>query len=106
HLSRLYDFCYPQASPLIKFVIVSLCAWFVGFSAMVVLVKAGATYVEAPVAAYFAAILTTAVFHLRYVRTQRKYLTTLHRWRMFILISATEWWVALGAACVAQACRL
>jgi hypothetical protein len=40
---------------------------------------------------YPAAVLTTAAFHLRYVRTQREFLVTKTPWRDFWLISLGEW---------------
>ena len=40
----------------------------------------------------------TAVFHLRYVRTQREFLVTRTPWRDFVLISLGEW---IGCALVA-----
>ena len=76
HLSRLYDFHFPHASPIAKFLIATGISWLVGFGAYLVMVplipRAGR--IAAPVAAYPAAILTTAIFHARYVRTQRQFL--------------------------------
>ena len=47
---------------------------------------------------YPAAILATAVFHLRYTRTQRKFLVTRTPWRDFWIVALGEW-----AACAAVA---
>src|SRR5206468_3644663 len=31
HLSRLYDFYYPRASPILKFLIATACGWLIAF---------------------------------------------------------------------------
>ena len=41
--------------------------------------------------AYLAAILVTALFHARYVRTQREFLVRPHPWLDFLLASLAEW---------------
>jgi dolichol-phosphate mannosyltransferase len=100
HLSRLYDFHYPHASPIAKFLIATGISWVVAFGAYLLMVplfpKTGR--VSVPVLAYPAAIVTTAVFHLRYVRTQRAFLVSRRPWLSFWFISAAEW-----AACAASA---
>ena len=57
-----------------------------------------ASRVAVPVLSYPAAILTTAVFHARYVRTQGEFLVSRRPWLSFWVISAAEW-----AACAAAA---
>ena len=91
HLSRLYDFTFPRLSPVVKFLIATACGWFVGFALFLVLSRTGMVPMRAATLSYPAAILTTAAFHLRYVRTQREFLLTRTPWRDFALISLGEW---------------
>lgn len=98
HLSRLYDFVYPRLSPVVKFAFVTVMAWAVGFA-----IFAGMYYSESPVhiataVGYLGAILVTAVFHVRYVRTQREFLTRGRPWRDFIFSSVCEWGMCIAAA--------
>jgi dolichol-phosphate mannosyltransferase len=90
HLSRLYDFTFPRLSPMVKFLIVTAASWLVGLGAYLVLQQHTGLALAATLA-YIFTILTTAVFHLRYVRTQRKFLVTKRPWIDFILISLGEW---------------
>src|SRR2546423_11623720 len=69
-LRRLYDFTFPRLSPVVKFLIATACGWFVGFAAFLTLSRSGMVPMRAATISYPAAILTTAAFHLRYVRTQ------------------------------------
>ena len=106
HLSRLYDFTFPRLSPVVKFVIATACGWFVGFAAFLVLTRTGADPARAATLSYPAAILATAAFHLRYVRTQREFLLTKTPWRDFWLISLGEWAAcALAATWIARRVR-
>jgi dolichol-phosphate mannosyltransferase len=93
HLSRLYDYTFPRASPIAKFWIATICGWFVAFAAYVVLIRTSAlpTATLAPIFAYPFAIVTVAAFHLRYVRTQREFIIRPHPWADFLFISAAEW---------------
>jgi len=90
HLSRLYDFHFPRLSPMIKFLIVTAIAWLVGFGIYVML-----NDVRGPVwavsIAYVGAIFVTAIFHARYVRTQREFLLRRHPWLDFLMSSLAEW---------------
>jgi dolichol-phosphate mannosyltransferase len=109
HLSRLYDFHFPRLSPIVKFAIVTLMSWFVGFGVFALLIwgfapgeKTTALAAAMPTsAAYLAAIAVTAVFHARYVRTQREFLVRRHPWRDFLFTSIAEW-----AACTLAAIYL
>ena len=58
-----------------------------------ILIKTNAlpTATLTPIFAYPFAILTVAVFHLRYVRTQREFIIRPHPWADFVFISAAEW---------------
>lgn len=91
HLSRLYDFEFPRLSPVVKFVIATACGWFVGFGVFFLLARRGMVPMKAATLSYPAAILTTAAFHLRYVRTQREFILTRTPWRDFVIIALGEW---------------
>ena len=98
HLSRLYDFCYPRLSPVVKFLVVIGYGWFVALGLFGLMILAGLKpFVAAPIA-YAATVFTTAVFHIRYVRAQRRFLVTRRPWRDFAVVSAAEW-----AACALTA---
>ena len=45
----------------------------------------------APTLAYGVALAVTAVFHMRYVRTQREFLVRQTPWIDFAIVSALEW---------------
>src|SRR5688500_13432196 len=90
HLSRLYDFTFPRASPVVKFLIATACAWAAGFVAFRLLAMTLPPH-KALTLAYPVAVLVTAAFHLRYVRTQREFLVTRHPWRDFWIIAVAEW---------------
>jgi dolichol-phosphate mannosyltransferase len=98
HLSRLYDFTFPRASPAIKFLIATGCSWIVAFAFFAILIRLGCTIHQALVLSYPAAILTTAVFHYRYVRTQREFIIRPHPWRDFWIICLCEWLTLILAA--------
>ena len=91
HLSRLYDFYYPRAAPIIKFLIATGCGWLVALTPFALMVKRGVNPFAAPTLAYLVTIFTTALFHFRYVRTQREFLVARHPWLDFIFISLAEW---------------
>jgi dolichol-phosphate mannosyltransferase len=90
HLSRLYDFSFPRASPAIKFLIAIAASWIVGFAAY-------AIYPNAAIA-YLPALAVTGVFHARYVRTQRQFIPRRRPWMDFLVISACEWLICAAAA--------
>ncbi len=98
HLSRLYDFCYPRSSAVGKFGVVLVLGWIAGSAAAWVLSRAGWTPAAAVIGGYGAVIAVTALFHARYVRTQRAFLPRKTPWRDFAWISTGEW-----AACAAAA---
>src|SRR5262245_8294766 len=54
--------------------------------------------IASPSLAYVGAIAVTAVFHLRYVRTQREFLLRSHPWRDFLIASFAEWVVCTVAS--------
>jgi dolichol-phosphate mannosyltransferase len=90
HLSRLYDFFFPRASPVIKFLIVMLLGWAIGLSVYSIVHLAGVGQILAIVVGYGATLLLTAIFHNRYVRTQREFLATPFPWLEFFLTSLAE----------------
>jgi dolichol-phosphate mannosyltransferase len=90
HLSRLYDFCYPRLSPIVKFLIVTILGWLVGLGVFIGMVELGVQRELTPVIAYLGAILVTVVFHRRYIRTQREFLVTRRPWGEFLVIAIAE----------------
>jgi dolichol-phosphate mannosyltransferase len=98
HLSRLYDFTFPRASPVVKFLVATGASWLAGLAAFLLLIRAGCGSVQSIAAAYAPALLVTAVFHIRYVRTQREFLPRQTPWLDFTVISAAEWIAAVLAA--------
>jgi dolichol-phosphate mannosyltransferase len=98
HLSRLYDFCFPRLSPVVKFAIVVLLGLCVSFGLFEVLLHAGVGPLLSPILAYPAMILVTAVFHRRYIRTQREFIVEQRPWMDFVFVAIAEW-----AACAVAA---
>lgn len=99
HLSRLYDFTFPRASPIIKFLIVLGISWLVGLLSFLALREAGVGRILAAPLAYLPALVVTAVFHARYVRTQREFIVRRRPWADFLFISLCEL-IACAAAAV------
>jgi len=92
HLSRLYDFCFPRLSPMAKFAVVTALSWFAGLGIFILMMHFEIGSAAAPTStAYLAAIAVTAVFHARYVRTQREFLVRPHPWLDFWFSSLAEW---------------
>jgi dolichol-phosphate mannosyltransferase len=98
HLSRLYDFKFPHASPVAKFLIATALGWFACLAMYVILLHGNASRVTALAISYPAAILMTALLHLRYVSAQREFIVRPKPWRDFALISAAEWATCIFAA--------
>ena len=105
HLSRLYDFSFPRFSPVVKFLVVMLLGFGVSLGLFELLVARGVGPLWAPILSYPAAILVTAVFHRRYIRTQREFIVEARPWADFVLVALAEWsacalaatWLALRA---------
>ena len=91
HLSRLYDFTFPRASPMSKFPIVTILSWLVALGVYATLFAMNVGPAMATTLAYPAAILVTAIFHLRYVRTQREFLFRPQAVARFRVHSLAEW---------------
>lgn len=94
HLSRLYDYTFPRASPVAKFII----------SVLLALIPTAALWYALPASpltriaiAYPVAMAVTALLHLRYVSAQREFIISPRPWRDFIIISAGEYLAALLA---------
>jgi dolichol-phosphate mannosyltransferase len=98
HLSRLYDFTFPRISPVVKFLIVLAVSWLAGLIVFLGLLAGRVSAVVAVSAGYGMAIAVTAVFHLRYVRTQREFIIRPRPWLDFALISAAELIVCVAVA--------
>jgi dolichol-phosphate mannosyltransferase len=98
HLSRLYDFTYPRLSPIVKFAIATGVSWVLGLALFVGLLHLGIAGSLAVTIAYFGAIVATAIFHLRYVRTQREFLVRKHPWMDFLITSLAEWLICFAVA--------
>ncbi|MGC4032387.1 MAG: polyprenol monophosphomannose synthase [Tepidisphaeraceae bacterium] len=101
HLSRLYDFSYPRLSPILKFGTIILFSWLIALANFAALRAADWRVWPAVVFTYGWVILTTAVFHGRYVRTQREFLARPRPWRDFCVASLIEW-----SACAVTAAYL
>ncbi|CAN5452453.1 hypothetical protein BH09PLA1_BH09PLA1_19080 [soil metagenome] len=91
HLSRLYDFCYPRLSPMLKFLIVLIVSMLVSFGLFELLLHNDVGPRWAPILSYPAAILVTAVFHRRYIRTQREFIIEQRPWLDFVFVACVEW---------------
>ena len=98
HLSRLYDFCYPRISPIVKFLVVLALGWSVGLGIFALTLRQGVKTPFSPAIAYLGFIAVTAVFHRRYVNAQREFLLTRHPWREFVLVCTAEWLACVLAA--------
>ncbi|MEI8196041.1 MAG: polyprenol monophosphomannose synthase [Phycisphaerae bacterium] len=91
HLSRLYDYKYPKASPELKFTITAGCGvvaclgtvW--GMERLV-----GSVFPINMALGLLAMIAVTLVFFLRYVHTQRDFIVMKHPYSEFVYISLAE----------------
>ena len=97
HLSRLYDFKYPRVSPMVKFLIAVSVEWLVGLIFFLSLAPSTGL-IKSVALAYLPVIILTAILHVRYVRTQREFLSRQTPWIDFGVISLAEWVVAILAA--------
>ena len=98
HLSRLYDFTYPRASPIAKFLITTTLGLLIGLAIFASLIATDHGRIGSTVAGYFMSILVTVIFHLRYVRTQREFLVRRRPWLDFTIISVAELLIVLLSA--------
>ena len=97
HLSRLYDFTFPRASPIAKFALATAVGFVVGLGGFLTARGSGTGVVGATLVGYLASVVVTAVFHARYVRTQRAFLVTPRPWLDFVVIAVVEVLAAVTA---------
>lgn len=98
HLSRLYDFTFPRTAPILKFLIVLALGAVAAGSGLALARWGGANLLSSILLGYVAHLLVTALFHVRYVRTQRGFLATHRPWADYALISGSEVVVLLVSA--------
>lgn len=91
HLSRLYDFCFPAASPHLKFVMATACAWLVAFGLYIRLVAHEVGPVFAPTLAFAAAVAATAIFRLHSLRAGNRPAFGRRPWTDFVMLALGEW---------------
>jgi dolichol-phosphate mannosyltransferase len=96
HLSRLYDYKFPKASPRSKFLIAAGCGALACVSVLGMLHHLGTPNAVSIAAGLIAMILITFAFFARYVRTQRDFLVMKRPHTEFLCISAAEF--AAGCA--------
>ena len=91
HLSRLYDYKFPKASPRIKFLIAAACS-SAACMALYFLCSTliGVTFLPALAVGLLAMIAVTLLFFTRYVRTQKSDISMRHPYAEFGLISFIE----------------
>ena len=91
HLSRLYDYKFPKASPRIKFLIAAACS-ATACMALYFLCSAVAEIAFLPALAMglLAMIAVTLLFFVRYVRTQKADIAMRHPYAEFGIISIVE----------------
>ena len=98
HLSRLYDFTFPRASPILKFLIATTASWLASLAALAPLLATGSSLLTAVALAFPISLLTLAAFHWRYVNTQREFLPRQRPWTDFTTIATAEYAAALLTA--------
>lgn len=98
HLSRLYDFTFPHFSPIAKFLIVTVLSWLVGIGVQQMFIDTAFNQWQAVSLSYIAAVGVEALFHRRYIRTQREFLVSTRPWTEFTLIAIVEWLACTLAA--------
>ena len=98
HLSRLYDFCFPAASPHVKFALATACAWLIAFGLYVRLVAGDVNPVFAPTLAFAGAILPAGLFQVRSLRSHPRKRSNLRAWTDFAILALGEWAVCMLTA--------
>lgn len=96
HLSRLYDYTFPRASPVIKFMISVALGW-ISAAAMFFWLIGQVSPRPAVALSYPLTIAVTALLHYRYVNAQREFIPRPRPWTDFVLISLAEYLTALLA---------
>lgn len=98
HLSRLYDFFFPVASPWVKFIVATACAWLIAFGLYVRLVAVDVSPVFAPTLAFLPAVFMSAAFHLHSLRQQGRPMWSRRDWSDFSTLMLGEWAVCTVAS--------
>lgn len=97
HLSRLYDYSFPRRSPIAKFLIIISFTWMLAAMAWVGMKSMGVERSWLSSLSYMFVLAVTAIFHSRYVRTQREFLKH-HPWKDFLLSSLAELVACMGVS--------
>ncbi len=100
HLSRLYDYKFKKGSPRVKFLITALGSAIVGYLVALAVEAAGTHRLDAVAVGIMATLAMTSLFFGRYLRTQRKNVTSLHPWSAFLVICFVEFLVGIWLAWV------
>ena len=90
HLSRLYDYQFPKASPRIKFLLAAVCGAAACLVLYFVISAAGEAFLPALTVGLFAMSAVTLLFFIRYVRTQKSDSAMRHPYLEFAFISTVE----------------
>ncbi len=98
HLSRLYDYKFPKASPRAKFLIAAGCGTVAAFSALALLNRLELPAIASIAGGLIAMILVTLAFFVRYVRTQREFTVMKQPYFEFLYISMAEFITAWAFA--------
>jgi dolichol-phosphate mannosyltransferase len=98
HLSRLYDFTFPRASPILKFLIATILSWATSLLLLIPLLAAGNSPLRSIALSFPLSLLTLAAFHYRYVKTQREFLPRQRPWTDFTTLATCEYAAALLTA--------
>lgn len=100
HLSRLYDYKFKKGSPRIKFLITAVGSTSVGYLVALAMEAAGTNRLDAVAVGLLATLTMVGVFFGRYLRAQRKSVTSLHPWGTFLIICFVEFLVGIWLAWV------
>jgi dolichol-phosphate mannosyltransferase len=103
HLSRLYDYAFPKASPRLKFLIAAGCGSVACVGAMLALQGLKMPFPVSIAAGLVVMIGVTLAFFVRYVRTQRDFLLMKRPYTEFAMISVGEFIAGWAFAVSTQA---
>ncbi|HUO09055.1 MAG TPA: polyprenol monophosphomannose synthase [Phycisphaerae bacterium] len=103
HLSRLYDYAFPKASPRAKFLIAAGCGVAACFSTLALMNRLDLAPILSIAGGLLAMIAVAAVFFLRYVNTQREFIVMKHPYWEFLYISMAEFITGWAFAICTQA---
>jgi dolichol-phosphate mannosyltransferase len=102
HLSRLYDYKYPKASPRLKFLIAAGCGTAACFAALFGLNALDLPQPVSIAGGVVAMILVTLAFFARYVRAQRDFIIMAQPFTEFAYISLAEFVTGVSFAVATQ----